>query len=1111
MSKQNQLRNRISMIGFIFCALFLNPFLKSDAFATITFQQDIATNQPDQVRAVRQTQDGGYIFIGSTKVLKANGLYFDDVWMVKTDEYGNTCVPTGGINCSGNINGKVVFAKTYPTMETSYGGTGYDVRQTVDGGYIIAAGNQTTGWIIKTDANGQTCDYSANGFCTGAGTFSVMLDPLTVVYSIQQTTPDNGYIVCGDKFPQYFNSYGEAMLVKIQNNGTIVFNQQFGAAGQSDGCRSVQQVANGYVMFGHTQYGPANYNAWMVQTDLSGNTCDYVFGQGTCYDSFAGTFAKTYGNVSTTMDYKGTAGLATWDGGFLMAGNITYGATAQVFLVKTDAIGNEVWNRSYGVSYAGQTARSVTESIDHGFVLAGDSYAGNRGQHLWMFKVNASGEACDILGGGGVCDNFHAGTFSKQYGGTNTYSSYVNGTSIIQTSDSGFIVAGYRGFWSTRNDNWYIVKTNQFGEVSESTFERVYGAGEDMHTAQSVRQTSDGGYFMAGTKCQWGDEYCETSIWVVKTDDLGRSCNDNLNPNCDSSSNGKIVFTREFTVPLNTSPHTYVKAGIPTSDGGYVILAFTRGFTEDDFDGLVIKTDNHGNTCDYLSGNGNCTGAGVFVRRFNYSPDDQFNSVQQTSDGGYIICGQTQWPTTDLDAWLIKLDSNGDTCDFSEDGNCAGAGIFVKRFGTNNDKAEYCTSVKEVLNGSNVDGYLLFGSRWSDLANTDYDAFMIKTDNQGNTCNFSSGNCSGTNQFVRTYAWLPDFSEYVTAGQKTSNGGYMLAGHRWNSQLPEGTENDMFLLIADANGNELWRQFYGMIESNERAYSAQETSDGGYLLAGLTTQYFNPDVWLVKTDANGFTCEYSSNSGVCTGAGVFVAKLGRSYGEFGYSAQQTADGGYVVAGLTTSFSGVGQGGFYLVKADPLGAITRETEQILPEVQYFVLREPFTNWPSWTNVPQVTVQIDATAPPPNSITRWIVNESSAQPTPDYMLQYGSTTRPTDYTFQDQTTYGFRIAYGWVLSDDNVVSEWRGWTQRTMFYGVFGNANLSSDGRVNILDVILIQRHSVGLIQLQGTALEVADTYKDLNRPGVINILDVIAAQKKSVGIAGYEYLPIVPDP
>jgi hypothetical protein len=139
--------------------------------------------------------------------------------------------------------------------------------------------------------------------------------------------------------------------------------------------------------------------------------------------------------------------------------------------------------------------------------------------------------------------------------------------------------------------------------------------------------------------------------------------------------------------------------------------------------------------------------------------------------------------------------------------------------------------------------------------------------------------------------------------QQTSDGGYTVAGY--TGSFGAG-DYDVFLIKTDANGNIIWAKTYRGASWDE-AYSVQQTSDGGYIVAGYTGSFGagGYDIFLIKTDANG---------------NIIWAKTyrGASWDE-AYSVQQTSDGGYILAGLTRSF-GVGESDIFLIKTDADGNI-----------------------------------------------------------------------------------------------------------------------------------------------------------------------------------------------
>ncbi|MCC6012538.1 hypothetical protein LM594_06185, partial [Candidatus Caldipriscus sp.] len=294
-----------------------------------------------------------------------------------------------------------------------------------------------------------------------------------------------------------------------------------------------------------------------------------------------------------------------------------------------------------------------------------------------------------------------------------------------------------------------------------------------------------------------------------------------------------------------------------TSDGGYIVACGTDSLGVGFSDAFLVKTDANGNI--------------IWAKTYGGTGYDWASSVQQTSDGGYIVAGWTSSFSAGIsDAFLIKTDADGNI-------------IWAKTYGGTD--WDYAYSVQQTSDG----GYILAGVTWSFGAGLD-DIFLIKTDADGNII------------WAKTYGGT-DW-DYAYSVQQTSDGGYIVAG--WTSSFSAGI-SDAFLIKTDANGNVSWAKTYGGI-SDDYVYSVQQTSDGGYIVAGRTNSFgAGGDIFLFKTDANG---------------NVQWAKIyGGTFWDIDYiasSVQQTSDGGYIVAGGILFF---GEGiDILLIKTDANGDI-----------------------------------------------------------------------------------------------------------------------------------------------------------------------------------------------
>jgi prepilin-type N-terminal cleavage/methylation domain-containing protein len=273
-----------------------------------------------------------------------------------------------------------------------------------------------------------------------------------------------------------------------------------------------------------------------------------------------------------------------------------------------------------------------------------------------------------------------------------------------------------------------------------------------------------------------------------------------------------------------------------------------------------------------LSPGGNCW-AKTYGGRFY----DEARAIIQTSDGGYILAGTTQFSDGTY-ALVIKLDSSG---------NIQWAKTYKKIGG------EDAYSIIQTSDG----GYILAG-RGSIFGYTD--VLVIKLDSSGNI------------QWAKGFGGSSSYDEAYSIIQ-TSDGGYILAG----ITEPSGTGIGNVLVIKlDSSGNIQWVKTY-RIGYHDVAYSIIQTSDGGYILVGVTysgATSVGPkkdDVLLIKTDSSG-NIQWAKTYG----GGMDI--LGRGINTLAYSIAQTSDGGYILAGERDI--GIGGYGMLLIKTNSLGNI-----------------------------------------------------------------------------------------------------------------------------------------------------------------------------------------------
>lgn len=342
---------------------------------------------------------------------------------------------------------------------------------------------------------------------------------------------------------------------------------------------------------------------------------------------------------------------------------------------------------------------------------------------------------------------------------------------------------------------------------------------------------------------------------------------------------------------------------VPTSirimpTGGYVIGGYSSSSANGD-----VSNVNHGNS-DYwivtLDHYGNIDND----RLLGGNGEDIATDIQLTSDGGLIIAGySTSSANGDVtgtnhgmyDYWIVKTDINADI-------------EWSKLLGGNNN--DYAYSIQQTADG----GYIVAGSSTSsangDVTSVSHgaqDYWIVKLDASGNI---------QWNKLLGAYNMEIPYNI-----QQTSDGGYIIAGITrsqadgdvTNSNHGNSLTTDAWIVKLNSSGGMVWNKTLGSSQ-DDAISNIQQTSDGGYIAAGSFTGGGQiSDYWIIKLDA--------------AGNGTWVKLLGGASDDAAKSIRQTSDGGYIVAGSSSSsgsgfVTGANHGSsdYWIVKLDALGNI-----------------------------------------------------------------------------------------------------------------------------------------------------------------------------------------------
>ena len=420
-----------------------------------------------------------------------------------------------------------------------------------------------------------------------------------------------------------------------------------------------------------------------------------------------------------------------------------------------------------------------------------------------------------------------------------TSSNMVSSQNIFDTEDISVtifnhqtILNQYRYYQVFTEDYWGLSTSSNIKRgCSWFIFSNTYNDAS-FDYGRYLIQTNDDGYLVAGNTSLLGDNY--SNVLMLKVDHTGEQ-----------------VWRKDYTYSSNDRVNTVIEL----EDGSLVMAGFSTSNTNSSKDLLIMRTDSEGNI--------------EWQSLYGDTRDEIANSISSASDGGFIIAGEiTNENTGNSSCYLLKVNNNGEfEWDRSFGGSLNDQGFFLI---SANDGGFVITGVTRSQNDSSGDlwlikvnntgeilwektfggenfesgrslqqtsdeGYIIVGQTES-FGNGNNDAYLLKTDSQGNEIWSRTYGGSGTDQ-----------GRYVV---ETLDQGYIISGYT-DSYGSMGGFN-FWLIKTDSNGDLEWQEYYGG-SGDDRAFCGMQASDGGYAIVGQsnTGGSTGVDILLVKTDDIG--------------------------------------------------------------------------------------------------------------------------------------------------------------------------------------------------------------------------------------------------------------------
>ena len=351
--------------------------------------------------------------------------------------------------------------------------------------------------------------------------------------SMVQTT-DRGYAIAGTDYSFTSGNY-DFYVAKLDNTGNLKWTKTIGGLKTEVGYSIVQAKDKGYAITGYTfSFGDTVYgDVYIVKLDSVGNL-------------------KWTTSIGGSENDQGNSIIQTKDGGYILTGQTSSFGSGGVYVVKLDSTGILQWTRVIGGYHDNGQGNSIIQTNDGDYVVAGSTTSfGAGGYDVYVIKLDSVGNL----------------KWTRTIGGTGN----EFGQTVIQSKDGGYTIAGNTSSYGAGSIDMYIIKLDASGNLQWTR--TVGGTGQDF--ANSIVQTADGGYAVAGTTNSYGD-VINGDMYLVKLDSTGNM---------------------KWTKTIGGSGVDGGSSIVQTADHGYTIAGSTESFGFGTGAIYVVKLDSIGNNC----------------------------------------------------------------------------------------------------------------------------------------------------------------------------------------------------------------------------------------------------------------------------------------------------------------------------------------------------------------------------------------------------------------------------------------------------------------------------------------------------------------------------------